>query len=458
MTLRASQLAAGFLLSASLAAAGAPPAPPQPPLALVGGTLIDVSDFGRGHADVRDAAVVIQGGKIVAAGPRKKVAIPKGAKRVDVSGRYLVPGYADAFAALGKQSHADAYLYFGVTSIVGVDGAPRRPDLFLGANPSPRVYPLAVVGYGMRGEEGKEEAYELSEAETMAEMEGAAQGGAKVVLIHYPITPARTAQIVRKARELRLGTIGELGMTPYLEAARVGVQAFVHTSRYSLGLASEETRLAVAADPFGPPRSTFYRWLAGLDPGDDGLRNYAERLAASPVSLIPTQAMNYLELPGHGNPWAVPGARIVDPADIHQPANPATGERDVAPAPGPDAFPAGVGVGLRRLEGAYARAGARYLAGSGTTAFGTIPGVSLHTELELMRQAGVPPRAVLAAATSALGQTFAWPGIGEIKAGYDADLLVLDADPLGDVANLRAIRMVILKGEILDREKLRAGR
>jgi imidazolonepropionase-like amidohydrolase len=113
---------------------------------------------------------------------------------------------------------------------------------------------------------------------------------------------------------------------------------------------------------------------------------------------------------------------------------------------------------LGRIESVYAKAGARYLAGSGTTAFGTIPGVSLHTELELMRKAGVPPRAVLAAATSAFGQTFGWPNLGEIKAGYDADLLVLDADPLGDVANLRAIRMVILNGVVLDREKLRAGR
>jgi len=45
-------------------------------LVLAGGTLIDVSDFGKSEADIKDAVVVIQDGQIVAAGPRSKVKIP----------------------------------------------------------------------------------------------------------------------------------------------------------------------------------------------------------------------------------------------------------------------------------------------------------------------------------------------------------------------------------------------
>ncbi len=426
----------------------------EPPLALVGGTLVDVSDYGRSSRDLKDSVVVIRDGKVVAAGPRTDVAVPEGARRIDVGGKYLVPGLVDSFSALGKQRHADAYLYFGVTSIVGVDGQPRRPDLFRGSDPGPRLYPLGIVGYGPQGDD----MVQLSEAETMAQLEEEAKKGTKVILIHYPITAERTGQIVKRAHELGLGTIGELGMTKIADAIGAGVDAFVHTSRYSLGIAPEETRLAVAKDPFGPPRDAFYRSLVALDPADAKLAAHAKLLASGPIALIPTLAMNYLDLPGHRNPWLVPGARIVDPRDIHLPADPATGQREsAAPEPGISAFPEHFGEALLRIEERYVKAGARYLTGSGTTAFGTIPGVSLHTEIELLRGLGLPPRQLLAAATSNFGAIFGWTGIGEIKAGYDADLLVLDGDPLADLATLQAPRMVILRGRILDRDKLLAG-
>src|SRR6185295_9402575 len=218
-------LLSSFLLgspSPSPAAVKAGSAPPPSVTALIGGTIVDVANYGRSSGDVQDGVVVLRGGTIVAAGPRKSVKIPAGARRIDVSGKYIVPGLTDCFGALGKQAHANAYLYMGVTSIVGVDGKPRRPDLYLKANPSPRIYPLGVVGYAER-----DDAVVLSsEAEIPKEIETAAQRGIKVLLIHYPITPDRTAQIVKKAHELGLGTIGELGLTTYEEAIRAGVDAF----------------------------------------------------------------------------------------------------------------------------------------------------------------------------------------------------------------------------------------
>jgi hypothetical protein len=58
------------------------------PLALVGATLVD----GTGAPPVPDAALVIAGGRIVAAGPRATVSIPAGARRVDVTGNTLLLG------------------------------------------------------------------------------------------------------------------------------------------------------------------------------------------------------------------------------------------------------------------------------------------------------------------------------------------------------------------------------
>jgi hypothetical protein len=439
------------LLLASLLAASTAPAPKE--IALVGGTLLDVSGFGRSSADIQDAVVVLRGDEIVAAGPRASVKIPPEARRIDVSGKYIVPGLTDGFGGLGNQSFANAYLYMGVTSVIGVEGPPRYPLLDLKADPSPRIYPLEVAGYDYRDDK----LVAFTEAETMKQMESLAAQGKRVILIHYAITPERTAQMVAKGRQLGLGLIGEHGATRYDEAIRAGVPAFVHSGRYSLDLAPRDLAQAVANDPSGPARTEFYKILTGLSADDPRLQQHAQLLGSSPVALMPTLSHLYLGLPGHRNPWKEPVAKLIDPKDVHQPANPATGEPDAAPSSGPHSFPPGFPEAILRIEEQYRRAGAKYLAGSGTPAFGTMPGISLHTELELLTRIGLPARQVLAAATGNFGEVFGWKGVGQVKAGYNADVLVLNANPLQDIANLKNIHLIILKGEVLDREKLLAG-
>jgi len=421
------------------------------PVVLTGGTIIDVSNFGKTAADIKDAVIIFQNGQIVAAGSRNKIKVPANAQLINVSGKYIVPGLIDGFASLTNQAQANAYLYMGVTSIVGLGKDPRRGPLFLNAKPSPRIYKLETVGYDV---DRNGRLRQLSEAETAQEIKSLAQEGFKVLLVHYPITPERTIQIVRRAHELGLVTIGELGLTSYHEAVAAGVDAFVHTSRYSLEIASPEMRNAVAKAPFGPPRIEFYKSLAVLKPEDAKLQQYASFLADSRVGLIPTLSLEYLDLPDHDNPWKEPVAAILDPKDIHLPANPLTGNRDTAPEGSADAFPPGLPQSMLRIEGQYRRAGAKYLTGSGTTAFGTMPGISLHTELQLLNKIGLSPREALAASTGNFGAIFRWTKVGQVKAGSDADLLVLDENPVNDVRNLKKIRMVILNGEILDREKL----
>ena len=404
------------------------------PLVLAGGTIVDVSDSGRGTADVRDAVIVMRGGRIVAAGPRKTTKIPAGAKVMRIDGAYVVPGLNDVFAGLNSQAQANAYLYMGVTSIVGSDEpGGRRGALFTKARPSPRIRPLGVV----------------NGPEVLAQVDEVARQGARVQLLYYPLTPEQTRVAVRRARELGLATIGELGKTTYMEAIESGIDAFVHSSRYSLELASPEMRSAVAGEPFGAPRTAFYQFLAALDPDDERIAKWGARLAAAGVALIPTLSLYYLDLPGHDNPWKEKIAAILDPKDIHLPADRETGQSQKAPG-----VPAGLSQSVIRIEERYRRAGARYLAGSGTSAFGTLPGISLHNELRMLTDIGLTPRQALASATSNVGEAFRWPTVGQVKPGYDADLLVVDGNPAADIRNLKRIRLVVLSGEIVDRQAL----
>ena len=82
------------------------------PLAFVGGTLIDVT----GKPATPDAVVVIEGDRIVAAGPRSTTKIPDGAKVVDVTGRFLLPGLWDMHAHLYQTELGPTYLAAGITT------------------------------------------------------------------------------------------------------------------------------------------------------------------------------------------------------------------------------------------------------------------------------------------------------------------------------------------------------
>ena len=83
-----------------------------------------------------------------------------------------------------------------------------------------------------------------------------------------------------------------------------------------------------------------------------------------------------------------------------------------------------------------------------------MPGISMHTELELLVRLGLTPREALAAATSNYSERFAWHELGLVETGRRADLVVLAADPTVDITNSRKIHSVILDGVILDRDAL----
>lgn len=414
-------------------------------LALVGGTVIDTADWGNSEVDIDDAVVIIENGEILAVGPRGTFELPPAARVVDVQEKFIVPGLVDGFAAINNQSYADAYLYSGVTTIIAVSGG-RRGELFTRAVPGPRLRLLDSVGYRRGSLEDH-----LDAIETLASQR------IDIALLMYKLTPDQLPAVTARAKELGMGTIGELGLASYEDGIAAGIDAFVHTTRYSLGLAPAEMAAAVAEHPFSndleSPKWKYYLWLSRLSPWDDRLSRYAETLAAESVALMPTFGLLYLDLPWAENPWDQPIACILDAKDINNPADRETGLHDNDPAH--QAAYSALARSEYILEEAYRRAGARYLAGSGTDVWGSMPGISLHHELEALVEIGHTPRQAIAAATSNFESTFSsWGRIGRIEAGYVADLLIVDRDPRLDIGNLHAIDTLIVGGQMLDRERM----
>lgn len=81
-------------------------------------------------------------------------------------------------------------------------------------------------------------------------------------------------------------------------------------------------------------------------------------------------------------------------------------------------------------------------------------GASLHRELQLWAAAGVPPEVALTAATSNAAKLLGATNLGAIRKGLDADLILVDGNPLQDIAATERISLIVFKGELLRRDQV----
>jgi hypothetical protein len=456
------------------------PAPP-PPLVLAGGTIIDLTAWGHSANDIQDSIVFIRDGHILAVGTRSTLPIPKGSQVIDCTGKYLIPGLIDGFAGMNSQAQANANLYMGVTTVVASSDE-RRGIIDQHANPSPHLYLLDSIGstddwsllinrpeWAHKLKDPPNRSVELSPDDTAHQLIDTAKLGTRVLWLGHDLTAANTQWIVEHAHQLGLVTYGEFVSTPYRVGINAGVDALLHMSRYELGVIPDELQQPLMDDPEGSASRTAYGYAERLPPTDPHWRNYAQFLARSHAALMPAFSLYYLHLPEHRNLWKEPAAQLLNPKDLFAPSNPQTGELDY-PLPSwtrhlPNASIHWMEENARKkadLEASKLWAINRtifesyphYLAASGASAFGTMPGISMHTELEMLVRLGLSPREAIAAATDNYAEQFHWTELGQIAPGRRADILILDADPTASIWNARRINSLILDGNPIDRESL----
>jgi imidazolonepropionase-like amidohydrolase len=94
--------------------------------------------------------------------------------------------------------------------------------------------------------------------------------------------------------------------------------------------------------------------------------------------------------------------------------------------------------------------GVPLVAGTDTPTPWIVPGASLHDELKLLNEAGIPPLQVLRIATSNAARALRRQHeFGSITPGLRADLVLLTQSPLDDITNTRAIDLVIQNGHVV---------
>jgi hypothetical protein len=473
-----------YLIAAALAALPASPQTPPPPapatLVLTGGTLVDVTSWGDSARDLPNAIVIVREGRITDVGTPGALAIPKGARILDCTGKFLIPGLVDGFAGMNSQAQANANLYMGVTTVVArADN--QRGLIDLGADPSPHIFLIDSVGttdnwsllahspdWISKLREGTFPV-ELSPEDTARQIADTARIGTRVLFLSPNITAANAQWIISRAHELRLATYGDFVSTPYRVGIEAGVDVLPHMGDYELGVIPNELQRPLVEDPFGPSEITAHDYSERIPPNDLHLRLYAAFIAAHHAALMPTFSLFYVELPGHRNLWKEPAAVLLNPSRMFHPTDRATGEMPYTlpiwarhlPQAGQRWMAADLqkradqgAMRLWRINETIFSSFPHYLAASGADALGTMPGNSIHTELELLVRLGLSSREALAAATNNYALQLGWTELGQVAPGRRADILVVDADPTVNIWNARRISTLILDGNVIDRDAL----
>lgn len=432
----------------------------QQVLVLKGATIIDVTDFGNSERDIPNATVVIEGGRIKAAGNTSSVKVPKGAKVIDVSGKFIVPGLIDCFGIINDQAYANAYLYMGVTTAVMTEDN-RRGKIDWTVNPSPHKILLEnywgaksrPVSVGGVENAGFEVLTSWSAEKIDHDIDSLGKAGVKVLLVHYGVAPAQLPAIVAACKRNKIATMGELGLSSYAEAVQAGIQSFVHTSRYSADMLPDSLRKAYSTSPFGPPGRAYLEYIAAQKDiaADAKLLELSKLYHDHRVGLIPTASMiQYPQMEFATNPWLEPIAFDLDERMIEfEPLDKTTGKPKNPSPMRQRSVPA-----LVEIDKVFAKQGAHFLTGTGTDAFGALPGISMHSELMMLSHFGLTNRQALAAATHNFSLLWDWTSIGKVEEGRDANILVLDQNPVVSLKYLKGISVLIVEGNVIDRNKL----
>ena len=421
-------------------------------IALEGATLID----GAGGAPKPDALIIVRNGHIDAIARSNEIPIPRGAERISLVGKTIIPGLIDAHAHVERWA-TRRYLAWGVTSVRDLHGGTDtvlalRKDVNLGSIIGPRMFSAGAMIDGVpttypnaTGIATADQARRAADQHAVA--------GVDYLKIYTKVTPALLRPLLDEAEKLRLPVAAHLGKTDALTAARAGVVSIEHMAGVVQAATGDPSYIA-AHDNFLVGWTTEEKGWAGLDSA--AVARTARALAQTKVTIVPTLVLHEM-LARLDNPILLMRPGMEDVPDNAQSVRSVPGllQRTGWRAADFDAFRRS-----RRRQDQfvreYKRAGGAIAAGSDAANQLLIPGYSLHEEMALLVAAGLTPLEAITAATRRGAQLLKADSLGMIAQGKVADLVVLNADPASNIGATRNIAMVMIRGRMIRPDSLRA--
>jgi imidazolonepropionase-like amidohydrolase len=449
MPIRCGRLQSVALAITAVGCLGCSTQPAPSPRALL---IRDVAILSMEDEAPRHGSVLVRGDRIEYVGPTASLPPVPNAQFVDGTGRFLIPGLIDMHTHVSKTRGSSLPLLVaqGVTTVRDLGGDHEellawRREIDAGARIGPR---LLIAGPYLESASNAARQHATSASEMVEPTERTRVGVA---------TPADADRIVaaiaaRGVDHLKIRTPTDRNTYLAIGAAakRHGLALAGHIQPYSPDdiLAAGQASLEHG---FYPP----------LDERPDvDRRSFFTRLAAAGVVIVPTLVV----LERFGTPDDETLKRQVADAD-----SPANGKRVLSAylradwreqlaEQGPErrAVYQGLQENIRRDLREMRAAGVRILAGTDIGVLNVLPGQSLHEELALLvRDANLSPLDALRAATrDAAAFLRRDQEIGAIAVGRQADLVLLDANPLADIARVSRVSAVVLRGRLFDHTAL----
>ena len=382
--------------------------------ALVGGRVIDGTD----RAPLGDATVLVRGGRIAAVGPRDSVSIPAGTRVIDVRGKTILPGLWDMHGHVSQIEWGPVYLAAGVTTVRDMGGEARflsdLRDTFAAVGaPGPRFVLAGLIdgpgpnGFGTVIASTPEEGRKL--------VDFYQNRGFQQIKLYGSVTAPVAGAVIRRAHDVGMTVTGHV-------PDAMGLRAIVDSGIDNIA------HLPIRGDE---------------SPND--LQQITQLLAGKRTVMDPTLAWNELL----GRAPSTPVSRFERGIDRTAPPL-ALNYASVRNATDSADASANLARGLVALNVLH-EAGVPIVAGTD----GGVPGYSLLRELELSVGAGLTPLEAIQTATIIPARVMKMEReTGSIAAGKTADLLVLDADPLANIANIRTTTWVVRGGRMYEPGKL----
>ena len=465
--MRSGALACAF--AAVMSACTSTPVPPArdtgQDLVLTGATVIAMN----GAAPLEGQTIVVRGGTIVSVGPSAEADVPAGAQVVDASGKFVIPGLWDMHVHTSREGRAryfwPLFLAHGVTGVREMGSYLDtllywRSELERDPLSGPRIVWSSPMFDGSPA--SWKHGIPLASPEQARVMVDSMQRlGFDFIKVYVRLQRDVYFAIAEQAKLRGMPFAGHLpGRIELAEALRAGQRSLEHSD--GIALACTPGASALLDSVFSTSdegerevrgRRFAQRMLDAFSPDQCG--EVLRSIAASGTWVVPTLAV----VRGHAfvrDTAMLRDRRIefVPPALARRWL--ADAEEDAAEDPAEElAFDEEMFRRGMRLVGAMHAAGVRILAGTDASDEPFVyAGSSLHDELELLVEGGLSPFDALAAATIRPAEYLGLSdSLGTVEPGRGADLVILDANPLLDIRNIRRVHAVVRGGRYIGPEE-----
>ncbi|HXG72161.1 MAG TPA: amidohydrolase family protein [Gemmatimonadaceae bacterium] len=398
--------------------------------------------------------VIVANGRITYVGrPR---AAPTGATVVDGRGKFLMPGIAEFHAHVpsGAQAiHAhrtlELYALAGVTTARGMLGAPMhlalRDSIARGQVLGPR---LLTSGPSFNGNSV------TSPEQAAAMVRAQKDAGYDLLKIHPGVPRVAFDSLATTANRVGIPFAGHVPLDVGLDAAL--------RSRYSTidHLDGLIEAMYSGPVPLTPQRNGFFGLAIVRQLELSRFQGIVDRVRASGVAMVPTQILldNYANDATGDELTALPEMRYWVPQQVTSWRNTKNNLLSEAVV-SRDQRREHISL-RRRFIKALHDAGVPFLLGSDAPQLWNVPGFSTHRELAALVAAGLTPYQALVTGTVSVAKHMKEEGrAGVVRTGARADLILLDANPLADIANSMRISGVVINGRWIggaERERMLA--